>query len=222
MQSMSEKISGGIRVWLVEDDLEYRNSIVYLLTHASDVECTGSFASFEEIIELIDGESGWEPPNVVLMDIGLPGTSGIEGIRLLKEKIGAIPIIMLTIRGEANFIFDAFSAGASGYLLKTTPVDRILDAIREASRGGTLMPAPVASKVLSFFARSQPPTDYNLTSREMHVLARMAEGHSHKQIADLLNISVHTVENHLRRIYEKLHVNSGIQAVAKALKERIV
>jgi DNA-binding NarL/FixJ family response regulator len=129
---------------------------------------------------------------------------------------------MLTIRDDAETIYAALRAGASGYLIKNDQVDQIVAAIREAAQGGTLMPAPVARKVLGFFQQQESKPDYGLTEREMEVLQEMTEGYVQKEIADRLFISPSTVNTHIQHIYEKLHVHSGIEAVAKALRERLV
>lgn len=211
-----------ISIWLVEDDSRYRQTMVYLLNHTSGLRCDAVFFSCEELQALIEGEKPWVPPGVVLLDIGLPGRSGIEGARYLKRLLPEVPIVMLTVKDTPEIIFEALKAGASGYLLKETPLDEVVAAIRAAVRGGMLMPAPVATKVLHFFTEAQPQADYGLTQREVQVLRLMSEGLAQKQIADALSISPHTVDNHVRHIYRKLHVRSGPEAVAKAVKERLI
>lgn len=211
-----------ISIWLVEDDSQYRQTLAYLLNHTTGFRCDAIFFSCEELQDLIEGEKPWDPPSVVLLDIGLPGRNGIEGARYLKAQLPEVPILMLTVQDTPETIFEALQAGASGYLLKETPLDEAIAAIRAAVRGGTLMPAPVASKVLHFFTDAQPRADYGLTPRETQILRLMSEGLAQKEIADALAISPHTVDNHVRHIYEKLHVRSGLEAVARAVKEHLI
>jgi len=222
MSSVSNRSGPSIAVWIVEDDIQYRQTVVYLLNHTSDLHCAAEFFAFEEIQALVDGREPWTPPDVVLMDIGLPGVDGIQGVAWLKTRLPGVPIVMLTLHDDADMIFEALRAGASGYLLKDTPLDQTLDAIREAFRGGSLMPAPVAVKVLHFFRQAVPREKYNLTKREHEILGLMADGYVQKQIAEKLWLSPHTVDNHIRHIYEKLHVHSGIEAVAKAIREQLI
>ena len=211
-----------ISIWLVEDDRQYRETLTYLLNHTTGFQCDHIFFSCEELQALIEGEKPWDPPGVVLLDIGLPGRNGIEGARYLKTRLPEVPILMLTVKDTSETIFEALKAGASGYLLKETPLDEVIGAIRAAMRGGTLMPAPVASKVLHFFTEAQPQTDYGLTQRETQVLRLMSEGLAQKEIAAALEISPHTVDKHVRHIYQKLHVRSGLEAVARAVKEHLI
>jgi DNA-binding NarL/FixJ family response regulator len=159
---------------------------------------------------------------VILLDIKLPGLSGIDAIQHLKSRVPETHIIMLTIIDKPETIYAALRAGASGYLLKNSPLTQITAAVREASRGGMLMPSGVAEKVLSFFAQTHTTSDYRLTPREKEVLEQMVLGHSQKEIADQLFISSHTVNCHIQKIYDKLHVHSGVEAVSKALRERLI
>ena len=214
-----------IIVWLVEDDSTYRESIVYVLNHTLDIRCNREFITFEAVQALVAGSTPWKAPDVILMDIKLPGeVDGIEGTSQLKKDMPDVPIVMLTNNDEDDTIFRALQAGASGYLLKDTPIEHIIMATREATRGGMLMPPRVAQKTLSYFQKNPPPTDagYGLTNRELQVLQEMAQGHIHQTIADHLSISKHTVENHLRNIYRKLHVNSGVEAVAKVVRDGLI
>ena len=222
MHAATPDATSTISVWIVEDDVDYRKTIEYLFDHTSGFKSTEVFYAYEEIESLLDETKEWTHPDVVLMDIGLPGMDGIEGVSRLKNRLPDVPIVMLTVRDEADLIFKAFRAGASGYLLKDTGVDRIVAALREAVAGGTLMPAPVASKVLQFFSQKKTSADYALTPREKEILDLMADGLAHKAIAERLYLSPYTVENHLRSIYQKLHVSSGIEAVSKAFRERLI
>ena len=222
MKDLPPHTDSSLAVWVVEDDAEYRQTIVYILNHTSDLHCTAEFCAFEEVQALIEDATFAAAPDVVLMDIGLPGVNGIDGVSRLKARMPHVPIVMLTLSDEPDTIFDALRAGASGYLLKDTPRDQTLAAVREAYRGGTLMPASIASKILRFFTRATPQQDYKLTKREKEVLGLMTQGYAQKQIADMLRLSPHTVDNHIRHIYAKLHVHSGTEAVSKAIREHLI
>lgn len=211
-----------ISVWLVEDDSQYRQTISYLLDHTSGLACRETFQTVEKAHALLSQGDADDQPDVVLMDIGLPGINGIEGVARLKALVPRIPIVMLTVKDNRDFIFKALRAGASGYLLKDTPVDQIIAAIREAYHGGTLLPASVANHVLDFFARSTPQDAYHLSEREMDVLRLMGKGYVRKEIAEELYLSPHTIDNHVRKIYEKLHVSSNVEAVAKAIRKHLI
>jgi DNA-binding NarL/FixJ family response regulator len=214
-----------IVVWLVEDDADYRDTILSVLALESGAECTRWFGSCEAAFAFIASDEfahATEPaPNVILLDVNLPGASGIESIMELKSRLPSTQVVMLTIRDDTETVFSAFRLGASGYLPKDAPIDEMLDAVREASRGGTLMPSKVAGQVLSLL-RGVADEHYGLSEREVDVLREMTNGKSQKAIADTLFVSRHTVNTHIQHIYEKLHVHSGIEAVAKALRERIV
>ncbi|MAQ94107.1 hypothetical protein B1759_04440 [Rubrivirga sp. SAORIC476] len=211
-------------VWLVEDDAHYREAVAELVaTHVRSVE---AFGSVEAVLARVDSvgkgepEGGW--PEVVLLDVNLPGLSGIEGLSQLKSRLPGSVVVMLTIRDDAETIYAALGAGASGYLLKSASPDELLAAIREARAGGMLMQRQVARLVLaSFEARATVP-DYGLTPRETEVLGEMVAGHTQPQIADRLFVSLSTVNSHVQNIYAKLHVHNGSAAVAKAVRERLV
>ncbi len=207
-----------LTVALIEDEKEVRSGLSYILNHTDGFRCLETYRSGEEALANLA-----EPPDVLLCDIGLPGMSGIEAVRRLKERFPALPIIMLTVYRDDEKIFDSICAGASGYILKKAPPQRILDAIVEVHEGGAPMSSEIAVKVLTAFRSFAPQkqTDYQLSKREEEILQELVEGNSYKTIADHLNISVHTVRFHLRSIYEKLHVHSKSQAVAKALKNRL-
>lgn len=182
--------------------------------------CLGSYASMEEALERI----GHLVPDVVLVDIGLPKMSGIEGIRTLKDKYPALPLVMLTIYDDDKRIFDAMCAGACGYLLKKTPPARLLESLKEVVAGGAPMSPEVARKVITLFRDFRPPegVGYHLTPHEIRLLKLLVEGHNYKTAGTELNVSVNTIRFHMRSIYEKLQVHSKSEAVAKALRDRIV
>lgn len=160
-----------------------------------------------------------DPPDVALMDIGLPGMTGIEGIRILKEKLPDLDILVLTIQSESDTVFDALCAGACGYLMKDTPPAQLLDAIQESYDGGAPMSTRIARLVVKSFQIEQQTL---LTTRETEVLTHLCKGKSYKMIADDLFISEETVRRHIKNIYRKLEVHSKSEAVAKAFKERLV
>ena len=163
-------------------------------------------------------------PDVVLSDIGLPGMSGIEGVRILKQRYPNLLILMLTVYDDDDRIFDAMCAGASGYLLKKTPPARLLESLKEAFEGGAPMSPEVARRVVSLFREIRPPerADYHLTPHETRLLKLFVEGHNYKTAAVELGVSINTVNFHVRSIYDKLQVHSRSEAVVKALRNRLV
>jgi DNA-binding NarL/FixJ family response regulator len=204
-----------ITVSIVEDDTDIRESLAVLIGGTAGFSCINTYGTCEEAIDGI----AVDPPDVVLMDLGLPGMSGIDGIRIIKDKAGDIDIVVLTIHGESNHVFEALCAGACGYLLKDTPPARLLEAIKETQEGGAPMSTKIARLVTNSF-RTQPHAA--LTQRETEVLTELCTGKSYKMIADVLFISEETVRRHLKSIYKKLQVGSKSEAVAKALKEKLV
>ncbi|OLD58731.1 MAG: DNA-binding response regulator, partial [Ignavibacteria bacterium 13_1_40CM_2_61_4] len=207
-------------VGIIEDDPSIRESVASLINSAAGFSCGEIFESVESAIENISRP----PPDVLLMDINLGGMSGIEGVRRLKSIFPKMNILMLTVFEENDKIFQSLCAGASGYLLKRTPPAKILDAISEVLQGGAPMTASVARKVLSLFTSIAPPTipDLHLTARESEILQHLVSGSSYKKISRDLFISFDTVNSHIKNIYEKLQVHSKTEAVAKALKHRLV
>jgi two-component system, NarL family, nitrate/nitrite response regulator NarL len=206
-------------VAIVEDNPDLRDGLSQLIAHAPDCICVGAFETCEDFLASLARIK----PTIVLMDIGLPGASGIEGLQRLKALRPEVDVLMLTVFEDESKIFDSICAGASGYLLKKTPSDKILDAIREIREGGAPMTAKVARKVLTIF-RNTPPTqktDFQLTDRELEVLGYLVRGLSYKMIADQCSISLDTVRSHIRHIYEKLHVNSKGEAITLAVKNRL-
>jgi DNA-binding NarL/FixJ family response regulator len=163
-------------------------------------------------------------PGVVLCDIGLPGMSGIEGIRILKERYPDMLLLMLTVYDDDERIFDALCAGACGYLLKRTSPARLIDCLKEAVQGGAPMSPEVARRVVALFRDIRPPdrADYQLTPHETRLLKLLVEGHNYKTAAAELGVSFHTIHFHMRNVYDKLQVHSKSEAVAKALRDRIV
>jgi DNA-binding NarL/FixJ family response regulator len=212
--------SKAVRVAIVEDRREIRDGLAMLINGTEGFCCSGLYRSMEEALLQIAGDV----PDLVLCDIGLPGMSGIEGIRILKERYPRLTILMLTVYDDDERIFDALCAGACGYLLKKTPPARLLEALREAVAGGAPMSPEVASRVIALFRDVRPPdrANYDLTPHESRLLKLFVEGHNYKTAAAELGVTVHTVSFHLRSIYDKLQVHSKSEAVAKALKNRLV
>ena len=209
-----------IKVAIIEDLREVREGLCYLIGSAPGFICTGGFGSMEEGLQKL----GQNLPNILLLDIGLPGMDGIAGTRLLKERWPQLVIVTLTIYDDDERIFDALCAGASGYLLKHTSPARLIEGLREAAQGGAPMSPEIASKVIRLFRAIRPPprADYHLTPHELRLLTLLVEGHSYKTAAAELRSCVNTVAFHMKSIYRKLEVHSKSEAVAKALQNRLV
>ncbi len=202
-----------IAVSIVEDDAQTRKIFASWISSASGFRLAGDWGDAEKAI----GALPTRKPNVVLMDINLPGISGVEAVRKLKPLLPATQFVMLTVYEDADHIYDALAAGATGYLLKQTPRRELLNSIEEVHRGGSPMTSNIARKVVQSFRQPpQNPADgEQLSPREQEVLDLLARGYLYKEIADRLNISCPTVNTYVRRMYEKLHVRSRAQAVAK-------
>jgi DNA-binding NarL/FixJ family response regulator len=209
-----------IRVAIIEDRREIREGLATIINGTPGFRCTGAYRSIEEALDGLREQV----PEIVLTDIGLPGMSGIEGIRLLKERHPDLLVLMLTIYDDDERIFDALCAGASGYLLKNTQPARLLDSLREAAAGGAPMSPEVARRVIAIFREFRQPasTTGELTAHEVRLLRLFVEGHNYKTAAAELGVTVHTISFHLRSIYDKLQVHSKSAAVAKALRSRLV
>lgn len=217
-----------IRVVIVEQKEVIRDGLAMLIDGTEGYRCAGSFSDCETMLPRLEQIK----PDVLLMDIQLPGNSGVEGIKKVKEKLPESNILILTVYEESDLIFEAFSAGANGYLMKKTPPTRLLEAIREAHEGGSPMSANIARKVVNLFQQSkfmnlkmmmyEAATSFNLTDREHEILNGLAQGNSYQKIAGTLFISTNTVRYHIRNIYRKLHVHSQSEAVAKALRRGII
>lgn len=207
-----------LRVVIVEDHDDFREGLSHVLRSTEGFRCVGSFSSVEEAMKNLPAA------DVVLMDIGLPGKSGIDGVRLVRDRSPEIQVIMLTVFEDDRHIFDAITAGANGYIVKKTPPLKILEAIQEAAAGGMPMTPFVARQVVQMFRRYAPlPGEQtDLTKREREILSLLAEGLNYAMIGEKLFISLDTVRNHIRHIYEKLQVHSKSEAVAKAMRQRLV
>lgn len=209
-----------IKTLIIEDQRELREGLQTLINFTEGFKCMGAFRTAEEAI----ARAKFEQPDVVLTDIGLPGMSGIEGIRKLKELYPNLIILVLTIHDDNERIFDALCAGACGYLLKRTPPTKLLENIKEAVTGGAPMSPEVASRVISLFREFRPPekVDYDLTAHETRILKLLVDGYNFTTAAKKLGVSYNTVKFHMTRIYDKLQVHSKTDAVAKALQNRLL
>lgn len=209
-----------IQVAIIEDRHEIRQGLATLITNSAGFQCSGSFRSMEEALVQLPRNL----PQVVLVDIGLPGMSGIDGIRELKRSYPDLLLLMITIYDDDERIVDAICAGACGYLLKNTAPARLLGALREAVDGGAPMAPEIARRVLQLFRESPPPkkVDYNLTPHEARLLKMLVEGYNYKTAAAQLGLSVNTISFHMRHVYEKLQVHSKSEAVAKALRDGVL
>jgi DNA-binding NarL/FixJ family response regulator len=213
----------GTVVWIVEDNRTFRKGLAALVDQDAEMSCPVSVESCEEALESLSAQP---PPDIVLMDIGLPGIDGIDGAREIRLRAPSTRVIMLTVQEEDENIFCAICAGASGYLLKPLPSEKILEAIRQVREGAAPINGFIARRVLEMFSRyAVGPAgrgQYGLTSRERQILSYLVDGSTMRQIASALELSYHTIDAHLRSIYEKLHVHSRSAAVAKALREHLL
>ena len=211
---------GPITVSVIEDQRDILEGLAALIGGTPGYQCSGAFRSMEEALPAIDQRR----PQVALVDLGLPGMSGIEGIRALKARFPQLLVLVLTIYDDDERIFDAICAGACGYLLKKTAPARLLESIKEVVEGGAPMSPEVARRVIDLFRDIRPPAraDYHLTPHETRLLKLLVDGHNYRSAAEQLHVSVNTVSFHMRRVYEKLQVHSKSEAVAKALRQRLI
>jgi DNA-binding NarL/FixJ family response regulator len=204
------------QVGIIEDNKKIRQLMQRYLDMQEDMSCLVATESVEEMLDYL---MTYPHPNVLLMDIQLPGMSGIEGMKIIQQKYPDIEIIMLTVYHDSHKIFDSLKAGASGYLLKHTSLPEIKDAIDLLMQGGAPMSPQIARKVITHFNdRGQKQQESNLTNREQDIVNGLVDGLSYKLIADRLDISIDTVRAHIRNIYKKLHVNSKAEVIAKSLR----
>lgn len=212
-------INENIIVWIIEDNEYFRSTIEELLNSSEHFTCNAVFSNCEDALSALSKES---PPDVILLDIGLPAMSGIEGIQHIKSFSPNSAIIMLTVHDDNENVFKSLTAGASGYILKTSSRERIIESIDEVMHGGAPMNGQIARKVLDIFKNlATPVKEYRLTERETEVLHLLIDGKTKRQIAESLYLSYHTIDNHIRNIYSKLHVHSRSAAVAKAVKAKL-
>jgi len=206
---------GKIKVSIVEDIEDIRQGLGLLINSNDDFECIGTYSSSEDILADIENKT----PDVIIMDIGLPGMSGIECTRLIKDKFPAIQIMICSVYEDDERLFAALVAGANGYILKRTSPEILLQSIKEIYQGGSPMSSHIARKVVVAFQSQKPilagDNNFNLSKREIEILNLLSEGFRNKEIAKQLYISVHTVRSHIYNIYEKLHVQSRVEALNK-------
>jgi DNA-binding NarL/FixJ family response regulator len=209
-----------IKLILYEDNPQLREGLTMLLNGSDGFEVVAAFKncnSVEDEVQAFD-------PDVILMDIDMPGTNGIEGLKRLRKVNSRAKVLMLTVFDDNKNVFEAIRSGANGYLLKKTPPARLIEYITEANSGGAPMTSSIATQVLRMFSdmNAQQGEDYNLSEREKQVLQLLVNGYSYKMIASEMFIAIDTVRSHIKKIYEKLHVNSKSEAVAKAFKDKLV
>ena len=221
-QQVSSDVPPGriIRVAIIEDDRLIREGLGSLINGTEGYRCTGMFRSMEEAL----ARTWNEIPSVALVDIGLPGMSGIDGLKVLRERYPPVALLMLTVYEDDERIFQALCAGACGYLLKKTPPAKLLASLGEVLEGGVPMSPEVARRVLKQFreTRPDPAVDTRLTPHELRLLKLLVEGHNYQSAAAELGVSFSTINFHMQNIYGKLQVHSKAEAVAKALRHRLV
>ena len=210
-----------INVIITEDNDIIRDGLALLINADDELNCCAVYSNCEDMLADYKNHKA----DIFLQDIGLPGMSGIEGVKILRQELPDALILMLTVYEDEDNIFEALKAGASGYLLKKTPPSQLIEAIKDAYRGGSPMSANIARKVVSFF-QTKPSAkskgEYNLSEREKEILSGLAAGNSYNSLADELFISIHTVRSHIRKIYKKLQVHNKSEAVARAFREGII
>lgn len=209
-----------IRIVIYDDNADLRDGLSVLLKGTTGFELVGAFPNCENV----EAEIATLQPDVVLMDIDMPIANGIQGLKIIKEKYPNVNVLMLTVFEDNEHIFDAICSGAVGYMLKRTPPAKLLEAIHDANNGGAPMTSSIARKVLQMLPPQKRVLDnaHNLTEREREILNLLVKGNSYKMIADICFISMDTVRSHIKKIYEKLHVHSQTEAVAKAIHNQIV
>jgi DNA-binding NarL/FixJ family response regulator len=214
------RASQNIRVAIVEDLQEVREGLMALIDGAPGFECVCGYRTMEDALAGLEASA----LDVILTDIGLPGMSGIDGIRILRDRSPEARILALTVYDDDDEVFDALCAGASGYLLKNTPPERLIECLREVAAGGAPMSPEVARRVVQLFREIRPPARAasRLTPQETELLKLLVEGHHYKTAADVMGITVNTVSFHLKNVYAKLQVHSKSEAVARALRDNLV
>ena len=209
-----------IKVLLYEDNAQLREGLTMLISGSDGFEVLASFKNCNNVVDEVEAYK----PDVILMDIDMPGINGIEGLKRVREHNTQVKVLMLTVFDDNRNVFQAISNGANGYILKKTPPGKLLEYISEAQSGGAPMTASIATQVLKMFSsmNNEKGEDYNLSDREKQVLQLLVEGYSYKMIAGEMFISIDTVRSHIKKIYEKLHVNSKSEAVAKAFRDKLL
>jgi len=210
-----------IRLWIIEDNAAFRSNLAEALDATERMSCQQDFSSFEEALECLQAAD--EIPELILVDLSLPGMTGIEGLPYIRAEYPDIRCIVLTGSDKQKDVFDAICAGAAGYLLKNSKISDIIHSIDDVMNGGAALDPHVASMVLNAFPKSnQPPNDHDLTEREIEVLEHLSDGKIIKEISDIMNLSPHTVKFHVANTYKKLNVQSQAGAVAKGIRKGII
>lgn len=209
-----------IKVMIYEDNPQLREGLTMLIDGSDGFSVVAAFGNCNNVEEDVVAYE----PDVVLMDIDMPGASGIEGLKRIRKDGNAVKVLMLTVFDDNKNVFEAIRSGANGYILKKTPPAKLLEYISEAASGGAPMTSAIATQVLKMFSIMNQTNneDYNLSDREKEVLQYLVKGYSYKMIASEMYIAIDTVRSHIKKIYEKLHVNSKSEAVAKAFKDKLV
>jgi len=208
-----------MKIAIFEDNKKFRESLEFIIVTTDDMELCGSFDDTSRIRQRIEAVQ----PDVVLMDINIPGTNGIDAVKEIRKDFPNVRVCMQTVFEDDDKVFASLCAGASGYILKNTAPDKVLQAIREVADGGAFFTPSIAKKILNNFQQQPLHAEFiMLSEKEKEVLKHLVEGLSYKMIADKLNVSFHTIHSHIKNIYEKLHVNSKGEAVAKALKQKLI
>jgi DNA-binding NarL/FixJ family response regulator len=217
----SPQIGGSqIAVMIVEDSHDIRDGLARLIDRVDGFRCVGRYRTMEEALAARPSE----PPDVALLDIGLPGMSGTAGIEPLKCRHPDVLVLMITVHDDDDRIFEAMCAGACGYLLKKTPPEKLIESVREVVNGGAPMSPEVARRVVELFRKFRPPerADCHLTPHELRLLGMLVDGHTYRTAAEELGVTVHAISFHMRHVYEKLRVHSKSEAVAKALRQQLL
>lgn len=208
-----------MKIAIFEDNQKFRESLEFLIVTTNDMELCGSFEDTTRLLQKMEALQ----PDVVLMDINIPGKNGIEAVKEIKEHFPAIQLCMQTVFEDDDKVFASLCAGASGYILKNTAPDKVLQAIREVAGGGAFFTPSIAKKILNNFQKQPEKAEYiRLTEKEKEVLKHLVDGLSYKMIAGKVSVSFHTIHSHIKNVYEKLHVNSKGEAVAKAIRNKLV
>lgn len=211
-----------IKVMIFDDNQGRLESLSMLINQFDDMTCVGTFENCDNIIERVKATM----PDVVLMDIDMPGMNGIDGLKLIRRSVPGVMVIMQTVFEDEDKIFEAVKSGAHGYFLKKTSPTKLIEGIRDVMEGGAPMTPSVAKKVLEAFTRpslnKKRGAEFDLTPRELEILGHLVKGASYKMIADACGISWHTVNSHFKKIYEKLHVHSATEAISVAIEQKII
>jgi DNA-binding NarL/FixJ family response regulator len=208
-----------MRIAIFEDNKKFRESLEFTIVTSGDMELCGSFGDTRNLASRIEALQ----PDVVLMDINIPGTDGMESTRIIKQQFPQVQVCMQTVFEDDDKIFSSLCNGASGYVLKSAKSEEMLRAIRDIAAGGTFFTPSVAKRVLTFFQQQPAGNEFiQLTLREKEILKWLVEGLSYKEMADRLSLSYHTIHSHLKNIYEKMHVSSKGEAISKAMRNKMV